>query len=148
DDDVVGVLEVKSLIDRLDEPSFDLFKYLREPLFVSESTPAMKLLEIHTAAGMTIARFGRIPNTGESFEWAGWRIEVVDLDGPRVDKLLLQRLPETAVDGAQLLIGLRKPWLPRPIAERGPQRGTLVRFERRIAPWLQRLERLVRPRLT
>src|SRR5690606_40266943 len=40
------LLEVKSLIDRLEEPEFDLFKYLREPLFVSESTPALKVLEI------------------------------------------------------------------------------------------------------
>ena len=31
-------------------------------------------------------------NAGEYFDWNGWRIEVVDLDGPRVDKLLLQRL--------------------------------------------------------
>ena len=175
DADVVGILEVKSLIDRLEEPEFDLFKYLREPLFVSESTPALKVLEIlregqyslalvvdeygdvaglvtvndvleavigrtqtgegadavsqittrddgsllvdggasvetvrelvglgalpgeeehdyHTAAGMVIARFGRIPNVGEHFEWGGWRIEVVDLDGPRIDKLLLQRV--------------------------------------------------------
>ncbi|MET0327407.1 MAG: hemolysin family protein, partial [Luteimonas sp.] len=176
DADVVGVLEIKSLIDRLEKKEFDLFKYLREPLFVSESTPAMKLLEIlrenqqslalvvdeygditgmvtlndvmeavigrtqssgldatplvvmredgsmlvdgtlpietlrevlgggtlpgedehifHTAAGMTIARFSRIPNVAEHFEWNGWRIEIVDLDGPRVDKLLLQRLPD------------------------------------------------------
>jgi putative hemolysin len=35
---------------------------------------------------------------GEHFDWAGWRIEVVDLDGPRIDKLLLQRLPEAADD--------------------------------------------------
>lgn len=182
DADVVGVLEIKSLIDRLEEREFDLFKYLREPLFVSESTPAMKLLEIlrenqqslalvvdeygdiagmvtlndvmeavigrtqssgadssplvvarddgsmlvdgtlptgtlrellgggalpgedehifHTAAGMTIARFGRIPNVAEHFDWNGWRIEIVDLDGPRVDKLLLQRLPDPDTDDA------------------------------------------------
>jgi putative hemolysin len=43
---------------------------------------------------MTIAQFGRIPNTGEYFDWDGWRIEVVDLDGPRVDKLLLQRIDQ------------------------------------------------------
>lgn len=175
DADVAGVLEVKSLLDRLDERAPELFKELRPPVFVSESTHALKLLEIfreeqqslalvvdeygdvtgmvtvndlmgavlgrmqsgesadaealvveradgsllvdgslpvdelrellgsgvlpdedehdyHTAAGMTIARFGRIPNTGEFFDWAGWRIEVVDLDGPRIDKLLLQRL--------------------------------------------------------
>src|SRR5690606_31588810 len=46
DSDVVGVLEVKSLVDRLHEPGFDLFRDLREPLFVSESTPALNLLEI------------------------------------------------------------------------------------------------------
>jgi hypothetical protein len=50
--------------------------------------------------------------------------------------------------GMQLLVGLRKPWLPRFVAERGPTRGTLTRFEHRIAPWLARLEHLIRPRLT
>ena len=45
----------------------------------------------HTAAGMTIARFSRIPNVAEYFEWHGWRIEVVDLDGRRIDKLLVER---------------------------------------------------------
>ena len=49
---------------------------------------------------MTIARIGRIPNFAEHFEWSGWRIEIVDLDGPRVDKLLLQRLPDTDPDAA------------------------------------------------
>lgn len=47
--------------------------------------------DFHTAAGMVIAHFGRIPHVGEYFEWSLWRIEVVDLDGPRIDKLLLQR---------------------------------------------------------
>ncbi|MGI8561124.1 MAG: hemolysin family protein [Luteimonas sp.] len=184
DADVVGVLEIKSLLDRLDEREFDLFRHLREALFVSESTPALKLLEIlregqqslalvvdeygditgmvtindvmeavigrtssgdgadatplvvvrddgsllvdgsltaeslrellgggalpdedeheyHTAAGMTISHFGRIPNAAEHFDWNGWRIEVVDLDGPRVDKLLLQRLPHAGADDGE-----------------------------------------------
>ena len=47
---------------------------------------------------MMIAQFGRIPNAGEHFDWAGWRIEVVDLDGPRIDKLLLQRLAPRKAD--------------------------------------------------
>ena len=54
--------------------------------------------DYHTAAGMIIARFGRIPNPGEHFDWAGWRIEVIDLDGPRIDKLLLQRLAESPTE--------------------------------------------------
>ena len=176
DADVLGVLEVKSLLGRLDGAERDLFAGLRPALFVSESTPALKLLEIfreeqqslalvvdeygdvtgivtvndllgavigrgsaggdastaappvvvrddgsllvdgalpvdelrelldggplpgedehdyHTAAGMVIAHFGRIPNAGEHFDWRSWRIEVVDLDGPRVDKLLFSRV--------------------------------------------------------
>ena len=174
DQDVLGVLEVKSLLRDLDQTRLDLFRELREAVFVAESTPAMKLLEIfreeqqsialvvdeygditgivtindvmgavigrlqtsehydkdpmvvvrddgsllvdgslpvddlreligsarlpdedehdyHTAAGMLIAQFGRIPHVGEHIEWTGWRIEVVDLDGPRIDKLLLSK---------------------------------------------------------
>ena len=44
-----------------------------------------------TAAGMVIARYGRIPHAGEHFDWQGWRFEVVDLDGARIDKLLVAR---------------------------------------------------------
>jgi putative hemolysin len=177
DSDVLGVLEVKNLLGRLHRRDAQLFRDLRPAVFVSESTHALKLLEIfreeqqslalvvdeygdvtgmvttndllgavigrvqsgdrvdaealvitrddgsmlvdgslpvddlrellgggalpgedehdyHTAAGMTIAWFGRIPNTGEHFDWDDWRIEVVDLDGPRVDKLLVQRLAQ------------------------------------------------------
>jgi len=56
--------------------------------------------DYHTAAGMLIAQFGRIPNVGEAFTWNGWRIEVVDLDGPRVDKLLLQPPSAAIPDGS------------------------------------------------
>lgn len=47
---------------------------------------------IHTAAGFVIQGFGRLPNVGEIFETQGWRFEVLDLDGRRVDKLLATRL--------------------------------------------------------
>ena len=175
DSDVLGGLEVKTLLDRLDDRAPELFRTLRPAVFVSESTHALKLLEIfreeqqslamvvdeygdvtgmvtlndlmgavlgrvqsgetadaealvvtrddgsllvdgslpvddlrellgggqlpgedehdyNTAAGMTIAHFGRIPHAGEHFDWRGWRVEVVDLDGPRIDKLLVQRV--------------------------------------------------------
>ncbi len=52
--------------------------------------------DYHTVAGMVVARFGRIPHAGELFEWRGWCFEVVDLDGARIDKLLISRLPEPA----------------------------------------------------
>lgn len=56
--------------------------------------------------------------------------------------------PLVVLIAAQLLVGLRRPWLPGFIARRGPKRQALARFERIVDPWLQRLERLVRPRLT
>lgn len=62
---------------------------LRE--IIGQRLPEEDEHDYHTAAGMVIAYFGRIPNTGEAFEWSGWRIEVIDLDGPRIDKLLLAR---------------------------------------------------------
>ena len=49
---------------------------------------------------------------------------------------------------AQLLVGMVHPWLPGFIARRGPKRQALARFERMVDPWLARLERIVRPRLT
>jgi putative hemolysin len=49
----------------------------------------------NTLAGMVMLLLGRLPTTGDSVEWAGWRFEVVDLDGKRVDKLLVQHIGET-----------------------------------------------------
>lgn len=48
--------------------------------------------DFRTAAGMMTARFGRIPQVGEHFTHAGYRFEVVDLDGARIDKLLVARV--------------------------------------------------------
>ena len=56
--------------------------------------------------------------------------------------------PLVVLIAAQLLLGLRRPWLPHFIASRGPKRQSLARFERIVDPWLRRLERLVRPRMT
>jgi putative hemolysin len=35
---------------------------------------------------------GRLPNTTDVVEWDAWRFEVVDLDGKRVDKVLVSRI--------------------------------------------------------
>ncbi len=181
DSEVVGILEVKTLATRMARGDHGLFQNLRDVLYVSESTHAMKLLEIfreeqqsvalvvdeygeiqglvtisdlmgavvgrlqatenadedalvvtredgsllvdgslpiedlrellgtndlpdaedgdyYTLAGMCIHFFGRIPHVGEYFDWAGWRIEVIDLDGARVDKLLLRILSDEQAD--------------------------------------------------
>ena len=56
--------------------------------------------------------------------------------------------PLTVLVGVHLLVGMRKPWLPGFIARRGPKRASLVKFDNMLSPWLARLERLVRPRMT
>ena len=48
----------------------------------------------HTLSGLVMWLLGRLPQTGDRGEWEGWRFEVVDLDGKRVDKVLASRLPE------------------------------------------------------
>jgi putative hemolysin len=48
----------------------------------------------NTLAGMIMLLLGRLAHTTDTVEWEGWRFEVVDLDGKRVDKVLASRLPE------------------------------------------------------
>ena len=56
--------------------------------------------------------------------------------------------PATVLVGVHLLVGMRRLWLPRFVARRGPRRATLQAFQRTIDPWLTRLERVVKPRMT
>jgi putative hemolysin len=180
DKDVVGVLQVKNLIEILENPSkVDLFRALAKPVYVPGTARALDLLEelreaetplalvvdeygdieglvtlndllgavvgkaatpaietgangsgdspivqredgswlidgalgvddlreltgiarlphdedddYRTAAGMVIAQFGRIPQCAEHFDWGGYRFEVVDLDGARIDKILIEK---------------------------------------------------------
>jgi putative hemolysin len=49
-----------------------------------------------TLGGFVLARLGRIPAPGDGFAWAGWRFEVADMDGNRVDKVLAVGLPPAA----------------------------------------------------
>jgi putative hemolysin len=45
----------------------------------------------NTLAGMVMLLLGRLPSTTDVVQWQGWRFEVVDLDGKRVDKVLATR---------------------------------------------------------
>ncbi len=51
-----------------------------------------------TLGGLVMLRVGRVPTTGDSFEFHGYRFEVVDMDGKRVDKVLVSRLPPGEAD--------------------------------------------------
>jgi putative hemolysin len=65
------------------------------------------LPDFDTVAGLVLALLERIPTTGESVAFRDWRIEVVDMDGPRIDKLLVQPAPagEQIRDEAALALG-------------------------------------------
>lgn len=55
--------------------------------------------DYETLAGLILERFGHIPGVGETVDWSGWRFEVVDLDGRRIDKVLAVRLLTAAEEG-------------------------------------------------
>ncbi|MFM7550929.1 MAG: hemolysin family protein [Cyanobacteriota bacterium] len=48
----------------------------------------------HTLAGFVMHVLERIPREADHFEWQGYRFEVVDMDGKRVDKLLVTPIPQ------------------------------------------------------
>lgn len=48
----------------------------------------------HTLSGMMMWILGRLPQTGDIATWGNWRLEVVDMDGKRIDKVLATRIPE------------------------------------------------------
>jgi len=47
----------------------------------------------NTLAGMIMLLLGRLPRTADRVEWEGWRFEVVDMDGKRIDKVLVAQMP-------------------------------------------------------
>lgn len=46
--------------------------------------------DYHTVAGFVLARLGRIPKAGDTLTWRDLKIEVVDMDGVRIDKVMLR----------------------------------------------------------
>jgi putative hemolysin len=50
----------------------------------------------HTAAGLVLQRLGHLPKEGETLSYGGYRIEIVDMDERRIDKLLFKKLPAKA----------------------------------------------------
>ena len=47
-----------------------------------------------TLAGFILSQLHELPKPGDHVAWAGWRFEVVDMDGRRIDMILAQRQPE------------------------------------------------------
>jgi len=47
--------------------------------------------DYQTVGGLVMDQLGRVPTTGDRFEWRGFSFEVVDMDGLRVDKVLVEK---------------------------------------------------------
>jgi len=50
--------------------------------------------DFYTAAGLALERLARIPTEGDTFEVGPWKVEVIDMDGKRIDKLLFVPVPD------------------------------------------------------
>jgi putative hemolysin len=72
-DGLIPLLELKDLLELREVPEEDKGRY-------------------HTLSGMVMWLLGRLPRTGDVIAWEAWRLEVVDLDGKRIDKVLASRL--------------------------------------------------------
>ena len=55
-----------------------------------------KNAEYNTVAGMILAQMGKIPTEGEKTQWNGYTFEVVDMDGIRIDKVLVYKTKSDA----------------------------------------------------
>jgi putative hemolysin len=75
-DGLIPVTEMKDRLDLKELPEEDRGRY-------------------NTLAGMIMLLLGRLPNTADHVEWDGWRFEVVDMDGKRIDKVLVAPAPQT-----------------------------------------------------
>jgi len=56
-----------------------------------EPLPEEEAGAYHTLGGFVMARLGRVPKVADTFDWEGMRFEVVDMDGRRIDKVLISR---------------------------------------------------------
>jgi putative hemolysin len=65
----------------------------KELLGISE-LPDEELGYFQTLAGFVMVQLGHLPATTDLFDWGGWRFEVMDMDGPRVDKILVSITPD------------------------------------------------------
>lgn len=63
-------------------------------LFDLPTLPGEERGHYQTLGGFVMTQMGRIPRASDAFEWGGLRFEVVDMDGHRVDKVLVSRQPE------------------------------------------------------
>lgn len=59
---------------------------------------AMQDYEFTTVAGLILHTLERMPTVGECVRWGEFTFEVVDMDGPRIDKVIVKKVPQTQAE--------------------------------------------------
>ena len=62
-------------------------------IFHLEELPGEQEKVYQTLGGFVMHQLGRVPVVTDTFEWSGWRYEIMDMDGQRVDKVLVRSVP-------------------------------------------------------
>jgi len=68
-------------------PFYDFLSFL-------ELTEIAPEYDINTVAGLVLHHLNNIPTVGEKITWLNYEIEVIDMDGARIDKILLKKQKE------------------------------------------------------
>ena len=61
-----------------------------------DAVPEEERGRYHTLSGMIMLLTGTLPKVTDTVEWEGWKLEVVDMDGKTIDKILATRVPQAA----------------------------------------------------
>ena len=77
DTETIGFSHVSTDISRKDTPNY----FNRHELFEKS--------DFHTLGGLILQHLQHVPQSGETLEWNGFKFEVVDMDGARIDKVLV-----------------------------------------------------------
>jgi putative hemolysin len=64
-----------------------------------EEVPEEERGRYHTLSGMIMLLTGTLPKVADVVQWEGWRLEIVDMDGRAIDKVLAVRLPPEEAKG-------------------------------------------------
>jgi len=75
--------------------SVDEFK----EIFHLESLPGENRDAYQTLGGFLFTHMGRVPSVSDHLEWHDLRFEIVDMDGKRIDKVLVTTVPKNATNG-------------------------------------------------
>jgi putative hemolysin len=74
-------------------PFYDFLTYFDKADWMNEGEH-----EFDTLAGFILHQLERIPQTGDKMEWRGFSFEIIDMDGHRIDKVLVTASKEIKAD--------------------------------------------------